>query len=131
MGSITSCLAKNLKTLRKEKGLTQGDLARRAGMSPIFVQGIESERRWLSPASARALAKALDVHESRLFENCFAEEESRKKRSAAKRLARAKFEHVPDDIFNALATTCCHPDWRWETIRWIIQGYERSRLAGG
>lgn len=121
MGSITACLAANIKELRKEKGLTQSELAAKAGISLIFLQGIECERKWISPSTAAAIAKALGVPQSRLFEL----HPSLKKARKMRRIKRASLDHIPDDIFNALATTCRHPSWQWEVIRWILDGYTR------
>jgi transcriptional regulator with XRE-family HTH domain len=125
MESITKCLATNIRNLRKEKNLTQTELAEKAGISLIFLQGIESERKWVSPATAKVLAKALEVNESKLFENCF--EKKRASLSSHPRKSGNKpLEHLPEDIMQALMTTCRHPEWKWEAIRWIIQGYERE-----
>jgi len=124
MHGITKCLAANIRQLREQKGLTQTELADRAGLSAIFLQGIESERKWVSPRSARALARALRVPESRLFENCF-ERSDRLKRP--RRLRRPTFDHVPTDIYNALATTCRIKEWQWDAIRWLIQGFENQQ----
>lgn len=121
--SITACLAENIRTLRKEKGFTQSELAEKAHISVIFLQGIESEKKWISPATVAALAKALGVSQARLFKNCFEEREKEK----MKRLPRANFDHIPNDIFNALANDCKNKDWRWEALRWILEGYQRSK----
>lgn len=123
MGNITACLAANIRHLRKERRLTQSELAAEAGISLIFLQGIESERKWISPNTVASIAKALDVPQSRLFE--YRSHDGRPKK--IKRISKATFDHVPDDIFNALATTCRHPSWQWEVIRWILDGYVRQR----
>jgi transcriptional regulator with XRE-family HTH domain len=124
MASIVDCLAENIKKIREHQGFTQAQLAQSAGISLIFLQGIEAKRKWVSPTTTKALAQALNVTENKLFENCF---EAKSAPSASlKRLRKPKLDHVPSDIYNALATTCCKPSWKWEAIRWIIQGYERE-----
>lgn len=99
--------------------MTQTELANRAGVSLIFIQGIESERKWISPTTVKSLAEALDVPESKLFENCFEEEPIRGTN-------RHRYSHIPEDIWAALSTTCKHPQWKWETFRWIIEGYKKQ-----
>lgn len=136
MGSIVDCLASNVKRMREGRGLTQAELAKDAGISLIFLQSIEAKRKWVSPLTAKALAHALEVKESDLFENCFDEKgnpatlASLKKSSGRKRLVRrlknATLEHVPDDIYNHLATTCRDKRWKWEVLRWLLEGHERT-----
>lgn len=122
MGSIQSCLAGNIRRLRKEQNLTQSELAEKAGISLIFLQGIETEKKWISPQTVSSLAQALNVSQSKLFENCLPDGS----RVKVKRIGRASLDHIPDDIFNALATTCKHPSWKWEFFRWIIDGHSRD-----
>lgn len=126
MSDITKCLAANIRRLRELKGMTQSDLAERAGLSLIFLQGIEGERKWVSPRSTRALARALKVPETRLFENCF---ESRDELRAMKRLRKQTLDHIPTDIFNSLATTCRGTQWQWDAFRWILQGFENQQKS--
>lgn len=95
--------------------MTQTDLAVKADISLIFIQGIEAERKWISPATIKSLAKALQVSESKLFENCFESQPQQ-----------AKWNHIPEDIVTALSTTCRHPQWKWEVFRWILDGYKRQ-----
>lgn len=121
MESITKCLATNVRTLRKMKKMTQSEVAEKAGISLVFLQGIETEKKWVSPMTTKSIAKALGVTESQLFENCF-----ERKSLKVNRYGYTKLAHVPDDIFMALATTCASPNWKWEPFRWILQGYERN-----
>ncbi len=135
--TITKCLATNIRNLRKQSGLTQSELAGKSGISLIFLQAIEAERKWISPATVHAIAQALEVHESRLFEHCFEREshtaleshasalgQKKSQEEKKKRFKKANFDHIPDDIFNALATTCMHQSWKWEFLRWVIRGFE-------
>jgi transcriptional regulator with XRE-family HTH domain len=123
MANITKCLANNIKKLRKENDLTQGELAERAGISLVFIQGIEAEKKWISPTTVTAIASALQVPESKLFENCLDKvfpHEMKLNRQ------KPKLDHVPDDVFHGLLTVCRHPEWRWETFRWILEGYAKG-----
>jgi transcriptional regulator with XRE-family HTH domain len=53
--------AENLRRLRVERFLSQGELARRASMHPITVTRLETGSRVPSARSVRALADALGV----------------------------------------------------------------------
>jgi transcriptional regulator with XRE-family HTH domain len=110
--------------MRKEKRMTQSELAERAGISLIFLQGIEAERKWISPTTSAAIARAFGTTEARLFAECFETPEPPK--AKPKKVSRAQLDHVPEDIVYALATTCRHPKWQWQVFRWILQGYERD-----
>ena len=52
-----------LKALRAWRGLTQVELATRAGLNQAFISGLESGDKSASRATIAALAKALDVRE--------------------------------------------------------------------
>lgn len=67
MNTIRDCLAKNLKELRKARGLTQEGLAEASGMTSTNVAHIETNRVWPSPNSISAIAAALGVSEAALF----------------------------------------------------------------
>jgi transcriptional regulator with XRE-family HTH domain len=123
MESITDCLATNVRKLRKEKGLTQGELAKKSQISLVFLQGIETKRKWVSPDTAKSLAKALGVKEADLFKDCFKQIKTTKKKIKIKNL---RLDHIPEDILFSLTTTCLASTWKWESIRWIIQGFERD-----
>ena len=56
----------SLRRLRLERFLSQGDLARRAGMHPVTLTRLESGLRAPSARSVRALAEALGVEPSEL-----------------------------------------------------------------
>lgn len=120
MASITECLAENIRQLRKERGITQAELAEKANISLVFLQGIESERKWISPATAACIARALKVSQARLFHNCFEDT------PYVPRRKNVNLDHIPNDIFNALVTTCRHSEWQWQVFRWILQGYSKQ-----
>lgn len=69
MKKISEQLAENLKRLRKERKLTQHELAEKAGISRQSIHYIESQARWPSLEMVVILAKALKVPESSLFED--------------------------------------------------------------
>jgi transcriptional regulator with XRE-family HTH domain len=58
----------NLKRLRKAAGMTQEQLARRAGLSLGYVQRLEVGRHDPPVSTLRVLAKALGVKVAKLLE---------------------------------------------------------------
>lgn len=67
MGIITKVLADNLRRMRKERNLTQTQLADAIGISLASIQGYEAERVWPAMDTIKALAKKFGVDESDLF----------------------------------------------------------------
>jgi transcriptional regulator with XRE-family HTH domain len=67
MENAKEVLIKNLKGLRKERGINQEELAEKAGYSIGFIKDIERGKSWLSPEAAEAIAYALDVQLWELF----------------------------------------------------------------
>jgi HTH-type transcriptional regulator/antitoxin HipB len=57
-----------LKSARKKRGLTQRELAERAGVSPGTVNELETGRRGGYPTSIRRLANALGINVEDLVE---------------------------------------------------------------
>jgi transcriptional regulator with XRE-family HTH domain len=53
-------LATNLKRLRKARGYTQVELARRSGIPNRYISSIEQELKNVSVANLEALARGLD-----------------------------------------------------------------------
>lgn len=68
MGTIRGILSKNLLELRKERGLSQSELAEKAGFQHNSYNRWENGKSWPEPETIEALAKALGVSESRLFQ---------------------------------------------------------------
>lgn len=116
--SITDCFAQNLRLIRKKKGLTQEGLAQACGLSLVFLQNLEAGRRWVSPATVTALAKALHVSETAFF-------------TSSKEVTRDQISetlsHLPEDIRRALEDVCKNPDWPWDVFRLMLAGYESER----
>jgi transcriptional regulator with XRE-family HTH domain len=52
---------KRLSELRKQKGLSQAALARKAGLTSQAVNQLERGKRWPREATLRKLSTALDV----------------------------------------------------------------------
>lgn len=67
--SIRIILSRNLHDLRKKKGLSQAELAERAGFQHNSYNRWETGKSWPEPDTIAALARALGVPESRLFQN--------------------------------------------------------------
>ncbi|MGB4572752.1 MAG: helix-turn-helix transcriptional regulator [Rectinemataceae bacterium] len=67
MASLRENLALNLKIRRSILGISQAELAERAGISPGYVGGLETKRNWPSDDKAELLAKALGVDPGLLF----------------------------------------------------------------
>jgi transcriptional regulator with XRE-family HTH domain len=65
--SIRAILSKNLLELRHERGLSQSDLAEKAGFQMQSYNRWENGKSWPEPSTIEALARALNVPESRLF----------------------------------------------------------------
>jgi transcriptional regulator with XRE-family HTH domain len=61
-------LGLRLKTLRKSSGLTQQNLAERVGVSRIYIQALESNRRLPSMKLLQKLAQALGVEAADIVE---------------------------------------------------------------
>ena len=57
----TGELLPGLRALRQQRGLSQAELARRAGLTPVFVNRVEFQRQKARRPSVKALAAALRV----------------------------------------------------------------------
>lgn len=57
----------NLKRLRKQKKISQMQLAERVGMAFTFISDIENGKKWVSPESISKFMAALDVEAYHLF----------------------------------------------------------------
>lgn len=104
--SIAECFAQNLRAIRKTKGLTQESLAQACGLSLVFLQNLEAGRRWVSPSTVTALAKALNVPETSFFKSCIGSASSDAK-------PEHQFGHLPESIRSAL--------------KLMLAGYESER----
>jgi transcriptional regulator with XRE-family HTH domain len=66
MANEAQKLGKNLKRIRKEKGISQGDIVRSLGMDRAFISNIENGKTNPTLATIAKLAKALGVSVSEL-----------------------------------------------------------------
>ncbi len=67
MKSESAKLGKNLKRIRTEKGITQGDIVRSLGFSRSFVSNIENGKTNPTLSTITNLAKALGVSTDKLL----------------------------------------------------------------
>ena len=64
---IQKRLGENVKRLRKERNLTQFQLAEKAGLSEETVKNVELSRCWTSDKNLAKITKALEVDVGTLF----------------------------------------------------------------
>lgn len=64
---VQAITAANIKRIRKYMGLTQADLAERAGISSGYMCDIERSRRWPSADNLAKLAEVLKMDPFQLF----------------------------------------------------------------
>ena len=67
MKSESAKLGKNLKRIRMEKGITQGDIVRTLGVSRSFVSNIENGKTNPTLSTISNIAKALSVSTDELL----------------------------------------------------------------
>jgi transcriptional regulator with XRE-family HTH domain len=67
MANIRESLAKNIKEKRQELGITQSELAERAGISTNFIAMIETKKKFPAPETLERIAAALQIETHRLF----------------------------------------------------------------
>ena len=67
MKSESAKLGRNLRRIRVEKGMTQGDIVRTLGVSRSFVSNIESGKTNPTLSTITNLAKALGVSSDELL----------------------------------------------------------------
>lgn len=64
---VRTIFAKNLKKLRKQKGLSQFKLANEIQMAFTFINGIENCKKWVSPETLTRFATFFEVPVSAFF----------------------------------------------------------------
>ena len=67
MESESARLGKNLKQIRTQKGMTQGDIVRTLGVSRSFVSNIENGKTNPTLSTIKRIADALGVSVDRLL----------------------------------------------------------------
>lgn len=63
---LRAALARNLRSLRKSKGLPQDELAHRSDIHPTYLSGIENARKNITLDVLERIAIALGVSEEEL-----------------------------------------------------------------
>ena len=76
---IRKTLAKNIKNLRTQKGMSQALLAEKADISVPFISAIEQCTKWPYPDTLAQIAAALKVEVSDLFITKESEEKDKKR----------------------------------------------------
>jgi transcriptional regulator with XRE-family HTH domain len=66
--TLRRTLARNLKRLRRERGLTQEELADLAGLNRNYVRMIERQENAATVDTLEALAEALQIKAAQLLE---------------------------------------------------------------
>ena len=67
--SVTKKFGQRIRTLRRERGLTQEALAELSGLDRTYISGIERGIRNVALRNIEALAQALNISMSELFED--------------------------------------------------------------
>ena len=55
-------LGKNMKRIRLEKGMTQGDICRKLGLDRAYISNLESGKKNPTLATIEKIAKALGIN---------------------------------------------------------------------
>ena len=66
---VTAKFGQRIRTLRKDRGLSQEQLAELSGLDRTYISGIERGIRNVALRNIEALAKALEVSMSELFDD--------------------------------------------------------------
>ena len=91
-------LTKNLKKLRKAKGLTQDDLAEKSGFSSGFIKQVETGRSWVSPDAVDKICEALDLTPAELFHD--PDHDQKIIKVVPVSIALKKMGSIPDHIYD-------------------------------
>lgn len=67
MAKISKKLGNNLKKIRLEKGMTQGDICRATGMDRGYISRVESGQKNPTISNLEKIAKALGVKPDELL----------------------------------------------------------------
>jgi transcriptional regulator with XRE-family HTH domain len=67
MSQLRQQFAKRLKSLRRQKGITQEDLAKHSGLSTSFIRSLEQGKYAPSFESLESIARALEISVKELF----------------------------------------------------------------
>jgi transcriptional regulator with XRE-family HTH domain len=92
-------LGKNIKFFRSLKGLSQADLAERAGISITFLSNIERGNNFPLPRTLCSLAKTLEVEVFELFKGNLVPSGSKELVSQLSKEVTEKMNIAVSDIF--------------------------------
>lgn len=67
MAKISKKLGNNLKKIRLEKGMTQGDVCRASGMDRGYISRVESGQKNPTISNLEKIAKALKIYPDELI----------------------------------------------------------------
>lgn len=67
MNESAKKLGKNMKRIRLEKGMTQGDICRKLGLDRAYISNLESGKKNPTLATIEKIAKALEVSPDNLI----------------------------------------------------------------
>jgi len=69
MVKISKKLGSNLKRIRLEKGMSQGDICRAAGMDRGYISRVEGGNKNLTLSNLEKIASALKINPDELLKN--------------------------------------------------------------
>lgn len=95
MTRVQECLAQNIKAFRKERKITQEQLAEKVGTSTNYIGTIETGKKFPSPNMIERIASALCVDSILLFQPISISEQ--KERADLKRELLRKIQAVLDE----------------------------------
>jgi len=97
--AIKAILGKNIKLLRKQKGLTQAILAEKTDISIIFLSSIERGTKFPKPDTLGKIAQILNVEVFELFKGSLVPTDSKKLVTAISKDIKRKLNAALEDIF--------------------------------
>jgi transcriptional regulator with XRE-family HTH domain len=97
--AIKAILGKNIKLLRKQKGLTQAVLAEQTDISIIFLSSIERGTKFPKPDTLGKIAQVLNIEVFELFKGSLVPSDSKKLVTAISKDIKKKLNAALEDIF--------------------------------
>jgi transcriptional regulator with XRE-family HTH domain len=97
--AIKAILGKNIKLLRKQKGLTQAVLAEKTDISIIFLSSIERGIKFPKPDTLGKIAQVLNIEVFELFKGSLVPADSKKLVAAISKDIKKKLNAALEDIF--------------------------------
>jgi transcriptional regulator with XRE-family HTH domain len=97
--AIKAILGKNIRLLRKQKGLTQAVLAEKTAISVIFLSSIERGAKFPKPDTLGKLARVLDAEVFELFKGNLVPSDCKELVAHLSKDIKGKLNTVLDDVF--------------------------------